>query len=138
VLPADTPLFSYDASNGVTSAQTLALDSSVTAAALDANDPGPPAVSNGIALKLSTLARPSDYGDMASGIGTALNDAKNHAEVQQSILAQAKSLREQVSGVSLDEEATVLIQFQRAYEATSKMISVLDQLTREALNLIPT
>jgi flagellar hook-associated protein 1 FlgK len=136
ILPAGTPLFSYDAANDVTSAQTIAVDSNMTAAALDANDPGPPAVANGIALKLSGMARPVEFGDMASRVGTALNDATSHSDVQQATVAQARDLRTQLTGVSLDEEATILVQFQRAYEATSKMISVLDQLTQEALNLI--
>ena len=41
-------------------------------------------------------------------------------------------------GVSLDEEATILIQFQQAYEANSKLISVLDQLSEDAVNMLPT
>ena len=136
LLPAGAPLFTYDASNPTATAQTFAVDPATTAASLDANDPGPPAVANGIPLKLSAMTPPTDYGDMAARAGTALNDAKNQVEVQQWTVAQAKQLREQVSGVSLDEEATILVQFQRAYEATSKMISVLDQLTQEAINLI--
>jgi len=38
--------------------------------------------------------------------------------------------------VSLDEEATLLIQFQRAYEANSRMITVLDQITQDAINIL--
>jgi flagellar hook-associated protein 1 FlgK len=137
ILPAGSPLFTYDAANGTTTAQTIAVDPSVSAAALDANDPGPPVVANGIALRLSGMDQPTGFGDMAASVGTALSDARNHSQVQQATVAQAKNLREQISGVSLDEQASILLQFQRAYEATSKMISVLDQLTQDALNLIP-
>jgi len=65
-----------------------------------------------------------------------LNDAKNNQDVQQSLLSQAKELRQQYQGVSLDEEATILMQFQRAYQATSKFLSVLDQLTENAINIL--
>ena len=56
--------------------------------------------------------------------------------MQQSAVAQAKNLRQQMSGVSLDEEATILIQFQRAYEANSRLIGVLDQLTEDTINIL--
>ena len=107
-------------------------------------------VSNGVPLALSNLAKPTDpsdmvngttsfsafYGGMAARVGSDLNDATNQLQVQQSTVAQAQSLRQQISGVSLDEEATVMIQFQRAYEANSKMITVLDQLTLDTINIL--
>jgi flagellar hook-associated protein 1 len=40
--------------------------------------------------------------------------------------------------VSLDEEAMILVEFQRAYEANSKFITVLDQLTQDTLNILGT
>ena len=43
---------------------------------------------------------------------------------QQSLLSQ----REQTSGVSLDEEAIQILQFQHAYQASAKFISTIDQL----------
>ena len=110
---------------------------------------GPPQVSNGIPLALAALASPlqaSDqvqgasysefYGDMAAKAGRLLNDATSRQEVQQSAVAQAKELRQQMSGVSLDEEATILIQFQRAYEANSRMITILNQLTEDMINIL--
>ena len=39
-------------------------------------------------------------------------------------------------GVSLDEEATILIQFQRAYEANSRLITVLDQLSQATIDML--
>ncbi len=143
------PLFTYDATNDAAVAQSLQVDPAVTPDQLAAIDPGPPAVSNGVPLALSQLATPLDaadkidgisysefYGQMAGDVGGKLNDAQNGQQVQQSLLAQAKDLRNQYSGVSLDEEATILIQFQRAYQANSRFITILDQLTQEAINLI--
>src|SRR5262249_54308498 len=139
----------YDTSNDTNVAKTLAVDPTVTTNQLAAIDPGPPPVSNGVALSLSQLATPISaadkivgvsfsqyFGQLAGRVGGALNDAQNNQEVQQSLLAQAKGLRDQYSGVSLDEEATILIQFQRAYQANSRFITVLDQLTQVAIDII--
>jgi flagellar hook-associated protein 1 FlgK len=106
-------------------------------------------LSNGVPLALSALASPVQdadkinglsysqfYGQLAGRVGTALNDATNYQSVQQSLLAQSKDLRQQYQGVSLDEEATILMQFQRAYQATSKFLTTLDQLTELAINIL--
>lgn len=144
-----SPLFTYDTDSDTNVAQTLAVDPTVTPDQLAAYDPGPPAVSNGIPLALSQLADPQDsadeingksytqfYGDMTSRAGAELSNATNQVTVEQSMVAQAKALREQTSGVSLDEEAATLIQFQRAYEANSRLITVLSQLTEDVINIL--
>lgn len=151
--PAQTgvALFTYDTTNASNVAQSLAVASSVTAGQLAASDPGPPVVSNGIPLALSALSAGSKaadqidgnsfnqyFGKMASRVGSALSDAGELQQVQQSAVAQAKNLRQQGSGVSLDEEATILIQFQRAYDANSRLITVLDQITQDAINILRT
>jgi flagellar hook-associated protein 1 FlgK len=45
-------------------------------------------------------------------------------------------VREQTSGVSLDEEATRLIQFQRGYQACAQLLSVLSSLTGTVINML--
>jgi flagellar hook-associated protein 1 FlgK len=45
-------------------------------------------------------------------------------------------LRQQYSGVSLDEEASILLQFQQAYQANSRFITVLDQLTQATIDIL--
>jgi flagellar hook-associated protein 1 FlgK len=145
------PLFTYDAANATNTAASLSVDPTVTPDQLAAISPGPPEVSNGVPLALSALANPIQdadkvngvsysqfYGQLAGRVGSALNDATNSQEVQQSLLSQAKNLRQQYQGVSLDEEAATLMQFQRAYQATSKFLTVIDQLTDSAINMLST
>jgi flagellar hook-associated protein 1 FlgK len=86
--------------------------------------------------KLNGLSYSQFYGQLAGRVGFALSDATNSREVQQSLLSQAKDLRQQYQGVSLDEEAAILMQFQRAYQATSKFLTVLDQLTGTAIEIL--
>ncbi|HXB74881.1 MAG TPA: flagellar hook-associated protein FlgK [Candidatus Acidoferrales bacterium] len=143
------PLFTYDTSNDATVAQTISVDPNVTSDQLAASDPVAN-VSNGVALALSALASPVDtadkidgvsysqfFGALAGRVGGQLNNATDQSQVQQSLVAQAQSVRQQASGVSLDEEATILVEFQRAYQAVSKLITVLDQLTQTTIDMIP-
>jgi flagellar hook-associated protein 1 len=145
-----TALFSYDATNDTNTAATLTVDqSAITPDLLGAIDPGPPYVSNGVPLSLSRMADPQQaadqidgasytqfYGDLASRTGSALQQANTNLQVAQPALAQAKNLQQQMSGVSLDEEASILIQFQRAYEANSRLITVMYQLTEDTINML--
>jgi flagellar hook-associated protein 1 FlgK len=142
-------LFSYEAGETNT-ARTITVDRSVVKPELlAAIEPGPPPVANGVPLALAGLAGPTNaadeidgssyseyYGTLAARAGTGVQEANGRLAVQQSAVAQAKNLRQQMSGVSLDEEATILIQFQRAYEANSRLISVLDQMSREAIDIL--
>jgi len=143
-------LFAYNAATPTGVAQSLAVSSTITPAQLAAIDPGPPEVANGIALRLANLANPTApadeingksyaafYGSIAAGIGSQSSNAQNNLTTQQQVVAQARNLRSQVSGVSLDEEAANLIEFQRAYQATAKVVTVVDQLTQSTINILP-
>jgi flagellar hook-associated protein 1 FlgK len=88
--------------------------------------------------KINGLSYSQFYGQLAGRVGTDLSDATNNQNVQQSLLSQAQSLRQQYQGVSLDEEATTLMQFQRAYQATSKFLTVIDNLTEVAIDMMST
>jgi flagellar hook-associated protein 1 FlgK len=145
------PLFTYNAAAPSAIARTMTVNAAVTPDQLAAIDPGPPVVSNGIALRLAALASPQSpadeingfsyaefYGNMASGVGRQSQYAQAQLSVQQQTVAQARNLRSQASGVNLDEEAVKMVEFQRAYNATSKVISILDQLTQVTINMLPT
>jgi flagellar hook-associated protein 1 FlgK len=71
-------------------------------------------------------------------VGGKLSAATDAQTTQQSTLAQARNLRQQISGVSLDQEAMTLIEFQRAYEASSKLVTTLDQITSETIDMVQT
>lgn len=66
------------------------------------------------------------------------NVARQASIVQSSLKVvhdQALSSHDQVSGVSLDEEATNLIRFQQAYQASAKVLEVASKLFDEILNV---
>jgi len=76
------------------------------------------------------------YNTLVSSIGTAINAAQNTSTNQQLVLTQLQNQRTSVSGVSIDEEMTNLIQFQQAYDAASKVVSVVDQLFQSVIQMV--
>jgi flagellar hook-associated protein 1 FlgK len=144
------PLFTYDTTNNANVAASLAVNPDITAGQLAAiSTTGAAPASNGVPLALAQLATPQSaadeidgesytqyYGDMATEVGTQLQAATNEQQVQHSAVAQAQNLLQQYSGVNLDEEAVTMVQFQRAYEANSQMVNVLDELTADTINML--
>jgi flagellar hook-associated protein 1 FlgK len=121
----------------------------MTPARLAAVDPGPPRVANGVALDLAALAEgnaPEDkldgwsytefYADIAGRIGRDVQSSQSERSALASSAAQAKALREGISGVSLDEEAVRLMELQRAYQAAAQMVTVLSDLTEVAIGIV--
>lgn len=77
-------------------------------------------------------------GFLASFLGEVGNDtagATTDNAAQQATLTQLTSQRNSLSGVSLDEEASNLTQYQRSYEAAAKVFSIVDAIMASALNL---
>jgi flagellar hook-associated protein 1 FlgK len=151
---AGVPIFSYDTTNPTNVARTLALDPTVTSDQLGlaipaSATPGTSPQANGIANQLTTLAgssAPADqigglsalglFGSIASSVGQQLSDARDASSADQTALTGAQANRQQASGVSLDQEAVTITAYERSYEASAKVVSILDQLTSDTLSLI--
>lgn len=145
---AGVALFTYDPANATRTAESLSL-TGIDGSQLATAQPGPPPVSNGIALSLANLAQGSSAADqvngftytgyfaqIAAGVGQGLSDSKDAASFHGQASTQAQALRAQLSGVSLDAEAVRLIEYQKAYNATAKLITVLDQITQSTLDIV--
>ncbi|HLJ46269.1 MAG TPA: flagellar hook-associated protein FlgK [Bryobacteraceae bacterium] len=141
------PLFSVDPTSAVNAASSISVAAGFQPSDLVAADPGPPPVSNGLALKLANLANDTTNGvqgqtlsgffsSIAASVGSTLNQAKSNATVNQQTLTQAQNLRQQLSGVSLDTEALNVLQLQRSYQAASKVITVVDELTQTLIDMV--
>lgn len=77
----------------------------------------------------------SIYGSIVAAAGSGVKTAEDALATQRVILAQAKAQRDAVSGVSLDEEAISLLQFQKSYEAAARFLKIADDLTQTILSL---
>jgi flagellar hook-associated protein 1 FlgK len=136
----------FDASG--TTAATFRLDAGVTAANLKASDGGA-AGDNTIAQAIAQLANHSfstGGGDQIDGtfgsfyatsvgrIGQALAGANSSVTNQDSVEQLVRSQRDSVSGVSLDEELADLQKYQRAFQASSRVFNVIDELLDNVVN----
>jgi flagellar hook-associated protein 1 len=76
------------------------------------------------------------YGAISASVGGGLAAANDQKQIDSDLLTQARSLRSDTSGVSLDEEATKLIELQRGYEANAKLVQTLNSLTETLLGIL--
>ncbi len=77
----------------------------------------------------------SYFGGVLSGLGTAVSSATSAVTSQQAALTQLTTQRDGMSGVSLDDEAASLSQYQRSYQAASRLFSTVDTIFAAAINL---
>ncbi|WP_348266050.1 flagellar hook-associated protein FlgK [Edaphobacter sp. DSM 109919] len=135
-------IFSLPASaaGAATSIQVATSDPKAIAAA----ETGQGSSGNGNAVAMADLATANAVagqtatGFLASFLGGIGNDtagATTDNAAQQATLTQLTSQRNSLSGVSLDEEASNLTQYQRSYEAAAKVFSIVNSLMASALNL---
>lgn len=75
------------------------------------------------------------YANLVFGVGSDVSNASAELQASQLILGQLKDERSSISGVSLDEEAANLIQYQRAYEAAARIVSTVNDILDTTINL---
>lgn len=146
---AGVPIFTYDTVDPTNAARTLALDPTVTADQLAAGSTGANAESNGVANALAALpdstaaadqidgvSAEGYFGNIAASVGQQLSDANTASTADQTTLTTAQTTQQQQSGVSLDQEAADITAYQRTYDANAQVVSILNQLTEDEVNMI--
>lgn len=68
------------------------------------------------------------YGSIIAGLGADVQQAERMAEGQSVLVNHMANQRESYSGVSLDEEMTNLIRFQKTYSAAARLVTILDSM----------
>jgi flagellar hook-associated protein 1 len=139
--PAGTALFVYTPGSV---AATLELNPDITAGDLAPVDADGNA--NGNAIKLASLGESepaglnqslvSYFSQIAASAGRESATAMNNSSAQESVLANTRTMRDQISGVSLDEQAMLLLQFQSSYQAVAKLLTTIDGLLDTTINLV--
>jgi len=100
---------------------------------------------NALALSDLEAAKLMDGGTLS--VGEKISQVASHVGLEQQSVEQAytaqglvmeglNTRRAEVSSVSLDEEATKLIQYQQAFDASAKLIRVADELMQTILNMV--
>ena len=77
----------------------------------------------------------NEYTDATvSDLGVAAQEASRMVENQELLVDQLENRRQAVSGVSLDEEMTNMLQYQQAYNAASRMVTTVDESLDTIIN----
>lgn len=94
------------------------------------------ALSGTLTLQGNTSGKTVDnyYKDMISILGTNAQEANRDTLTSEGNVENLNLQKAAVSGVSIDEEMTNLIQFQHAYQANAKIISTIDELLDVVIN----
>lgn len=75
------------------------------------------------------------YNSVVGQVGIQAKSVTSSQESQKDILTQLSNIRESISGVSLDEETTKLIEYQKAFDASARLIRTADEMFDTVLNL---
>jgi len=127
--------------NKIEAAQNMGLDAAVAkdpgriVAGIMPNAPGDNRIANMIGelqqqrvMEQGTTTYDEFYNSIVGKVGIATEKANRSAESQKNIHAQLENIRDSVSGVSLDEEATKMIEFQKTFDASAKLIQTADEM----------
>jgi flagellar hook-associated protein 1 FlgK len=116
-----------------TSASTIAVSASTaTVQSASSSTSG-----NDLAQGIASLANgPADqsYAAFVAQVGSGVQAAQSTQSTQQAVLTAVSNQRQSVSGVSLDEEMTNLIQYQQAYQASARVMNAINSTLDTLIN----
>lgn len=122
--------------------ESVKLDSGKIAAAARNDSPGDNTIANIISslqykrvMDEGSSTLDDFYNAQVGQIGTIAQRAMKTNENQKNVLDQLGQIRESISGVSLDEEAAKMIEMQKAYDASARLIRTADEMFDTVLNL---
>jgi len=133
-----------------TGAANIAVDPAITARGLAASATGAAADGNN-ALRISairdnriigsinapttlTLKATDALADLTAVVGVSAASADRTVQMVDAAAEAADARRDQVSGVSIDEEMTQLLKYQRAYEASARVVTAMDDVLDTLVN----
>ena len=119
-------------------ATAATLGTGIPAAASIVAGTGSGTASNNVALAISELrntsAAATQYGALVRQVGSDADNASRAQSVAQAAVDAAEDRRQNVSGVSLDEEMANMLRFQRGYQASARAMSSIDEMLDTLIN----
>ncbi len=138
----DVPLDIKGSAETIAISEDIQLDAAKVAAAARPDSPGDNTISSIIGslqyqkiMEGGASTLDDYYNSQVGQIGTISQRAVKTFESQKNILDQLTNIRESVSGVSLDEEATKMIEMQKSYDAAARLIRTADEMFDTILSL---
>jgi flagellar hook-associated protein 1 FlgK len=109
----------------------------VTAGTVRAATPPAASGANDIAVTMSALrgqGADTAYANLVARIGGESRAATLQQTTTQALKDSAEDRRQSVSGVSMDEEMTNMVRFQRGYQASARAMSTIDEMLDTLIN----
>ena len=75
------------------------------------------------------------YGQLVTNLGNSLADANDQVANHEAVTSLLAKQRDSVSGVSMEEEMTNLMTFQKAYQASAQIISTINSMLDVLVNM---
>ncbi len=76
------------------------------------------------------------YNTTISQIGSHVQESGFLRKSEEMVVQNLKNQRDSVSGVSLDEEMTNLIEYEQAYQAAAQVVATVDEMMQTVLNML--
>jgi flagellar hook-associated protein 1 FlgK len=86
------------------------------------------------ALSTSKTGADAAYSGLVSTVASESSRATQQATVQDSVTSGVDAIQQSASGVSYDDEVTNLLAFQRAYQASARVLNTMDDCLNELIN----
>ena len=87
-----------------------------------------------IAGRITADGIEDSYQRLVSGFGITVASMRRQSDSQQVLTTQVDNSRQQLSGVSLDEETVNMLAAQRAYESAARLMTTLDSVLDTLIN----
>ena len=84
---------------------------------------------------LSNQTFSQNYGQTVAALGESLASTNSKLSDQNLVEGLLQRQRDSISGVSLDEEMTELMKFQKAYPASARLITTVDEMLDTVINM---
>jgi flagellar hook-associated protein 1 len=93
-------------------------------------------VADGPVTGLNGLDPGEAYSRIVGRVGQRKSEAASTLSTREAMTAQIETMKQSVSGVSLDEEMVAMSQYQRAFQAASRVFTTADQLLEDLINTL--
>jgi flagellar hook-associated protein 1 FlgK len=120
-------------------------DATQVATAKSANSPGDGTnalamadLKDALTMAGGTATINQSYSNFITQIGSDTASAQNENSINTSVNSTLQSKWQSLSGVSLDEEMTNLIMYQHAYDASTKVMKVQDDMLQSLIDMMAT
>jgi flagellar hook-associated protein 1 FlgK len=132
-------IFSTPGTSAAASIQLAITDPSQIAASSDGTAGSSGNIANLLAVQTSALPSgmtPTQaYSSIVFTVGNSVQQAQTSNTASNAALSQLQTQQSSISGVSLDQETTNMLQFQQAYQAAAKVVSTVDSLYSILVNM---